>query len=105
MLDYYDPEQREAYGWESFNDYHDDFNGATLDRLNNTVLTRWEGNAQATWHLDAVYLIDSVILRTRGQAREVLFDIEVLNSETSSATACTYISKSEEHRRLNFYCL
>ena len=65
-------------------------------------LTGWTGNAEATWHLDSVYLIGSIILRTIDEQSQL--EMKVIDSVNFLSQTCTLASESVDFRQLNYDC-
>ena len=65
-------------------------------------LEGWHDIAQASWHLDSVHQIGSVILRTIRQ--QFQFQVEVIDEANESSKVCTYVSESVDFRQINFDC-
>ena len=78
-------------------DYYDDVVDTAASRL-----TEWTGNAEATWHLDQVYAVGSVILRTLDVPSQL--EMKLIDSTSSLTKTCTLVSTSAYNRQLNYDC-
>ena len=79
----------------------DEFYDEQID-MSASRLTWWTGNAEATWHLDSVYSIGSIILRTIDEQSQL--EMKVIDSANSLALTCTLASESVDFRQLNYDC-
>ena len=82
-------------------EYRDEYYDEKID-TSASRLTGWTGIAEATWHLDSVYLIGSVILRTIDEQSQL--EMKVIDSVNFLSQTCTLASESVDFRQLNYDC-